>query len=78
MTNELSELTQHIIDEEKRLLNMERDISSISTKLDTLDSSVSDLVAAWKAANSVVAFAKWLAGLATAVGILIMFLKGRV
>ena len=38
----------------------------IEHKLDKLSNDVEDLVAAWKAANFVVGFIKWVGGLSTA------------
>ena len=42
-------------------------LTKIEFKLDKLSNDVEDLVAAWKAANFVVGFIKWVGGLSTAV-----------
>lgn len=59
--------TQHILDEEKRLSEIERDLKDMSKRMETLEASVSDLVTAWRTAGGVVSFVKWLAGIATAI-----------
>jgi len=41
-------------------------LTLIEHKLDKLSNDVEDLVAAWKAANFVVGFIKWVGGLSTA------------
>ena len=41
-------------------------LTLIEHKLDKLSNNVEDLVAAWKAANFVVGFIKWIGGLSTA------------
>lgn len=50
-------------------------LTEIETKLDKLALDVEDLVAAWKAANIVVSFIKWVGGAATAVTALYTLLK---
>lgn len=47
----------------------------IEEKLDKLTSDVEDLVSAWKAANIVVSFIKWVGGAATAVTAIYTLLK---
>lgn len=47
----------------------------IEEKLDKLTSEVEDLVSAWKAANIVVSFIKWVGGAATAITALYTLLK---
>lgn len=47
----------------------------IEEKLDKLTSDVEDLVSAWKAANIVVSFIKWVGGAATAITALYTLLK---
>lgn len=42
-------------------------LTEIERKLDKLSTDVEDLVAAWKAANWVVSFIKWVGGLSTAI-----------
>jgi nicotinate-nucleotide pyrophosphorylase len=73
--HEDSRLVQHIVDEERRLSMLENDIKSLSTEVASLKASVSDLVTAWKTANGVVAFVKWLAGIATAVIAIVALVK---
>ena len=51
-------------------LLLRNEISAMKTELDELRTDVKGLVEAWRTANGVVAFAKWLAGISTAVGIL--------
>jgi len=51
--------------EQNRRSDDER-LSLIEHKLDKLSNDVEDLVAAWKAANFVVGFIKWVGGLSTA------------
>lgn len=50
-------------------------LTLIEQKLDKLAGDVEDLVAAWKAANLVVGFIKWVGGLATAVTAIYSILK---
>lgn len=45
----------------------DRRLDDIEEKLDKLSKDVEDLVSAWKAANFVVSFVKWVGGIATAV-----------
>lgn len=47
----------------------------IEEKLDKLSSDVEDLVSAWKAANVVVGFIKWVGGAATAVTAIYTLIK---
>ena len=49
-----------------RRINDER-LTQIEKKLDKLSHDVEDLVSAWKAANLVVGFIKWIGGAATAI-----------
>ena len=51
--------------EHNRRVDDER-LTLIEQKLDKLSDDVEDLVAAWKAANFVVGFIKWVGGLSTA------------
>jgi len=73
ITNE--SLHKHILDEEIRMARMEHDLEILNQKLSNIETSVADLVSAWKTANGVVAFVKWLAGIATAGLAFIAFLK---
>lgn len=68
-------LLEYQLNEEKRLLEIEHTIKALELKIDTLSGSVSDLVSAWKAANIVVSFIKWVGGAATAVTALYTLLK---
>jgi len=68
-------LLQHQLKEEIRLLEIEQNIKSLGDKIDTLQKDVSDLVSAWKAANVVVSFIKWVGGAATAITALYTLLK---
>lgn len=68
-------LESHIVSEERRLLQIETDIKSLADKVTSLDTSVSDLVSAWRTATGVVAFVKWLAGAVTAIAVLIAAFK---
>jgi hypothetical protein len=55
---------------------LRRDLEELTEKVDALTSQVHDLVAAWNTATYIVAFVKWLAGLAAAIGIIIAAVKG--
>ena len=50
-------------------------LTEIEKKLDKLTADVEDLVAAWKAANLVVGFIKWVGGLSTAATAIYTLLK---
>lgn len=50
-------------------------LTQIEQKLDKLANDVEDLVAAWRAANLVVGFIKWVGGLATAITAIYALLK---
>lgn len=50
-------------------------LTKIEKKLDKLSSDVEDLVSAWKAANVVVGFIKWVGGAATAVTAIYTLIK---
>lgn len=45
-------------------------VEKLETKVDTLNDSIKDLAEAWKTAQTLVAFMKWLAGIGTAVIVL--------
>lgn len=62
------------MEEQDRRVNDER-LTQIEQKLDKLAADVEDLVAAWKAANLVVGFIKWVGGLSTAVTAVYALLK---
>lgn len=72
----MDRLTEHQINEEKRLLEIEQTIQSLEKKIDTLQSDVSDLVSAWKAASWLVSAVKWLGGIAIAITALTAYVKG--
>ena len=75
MANNEDKYTDHLIEEERRLLILEQNIMQLTKKVESLETSVSGLVEAWKTANGVVSFIKWVAGLATAVVAVIAFIK---
>lgn len=72
----MDRLTEHQINEERRLLEIEQTIQSLERKIDTLQSDVSDLVSAWKAASWLVSAVKWLGGIAIAITALTAYVKG--
>jgi len=72
----MDQLTEHLISEEKRLLNMDNAIKDMRTEINRLSTDVSDLVSAWKAANWIVSLVKWLGGIAIAVTAFMTMLKG--
>jgi hypothetical protein len=49
---------------------MRKDLDTLNVDVQALRKDVKDLVDAWKAANNLVAFVKWLSTIATAIGIL--------
>jgi len=57
-----------------RRINDER-LTQIEKKLDKLSVDVEDLVSAWKAANLVVGFIKWVGGAATAITAIYTLIK---
>ena len=69
------ELLEHQLKEEKRLLDIENKIETLEKKIDTLTTDVSELVAAWKAANWLVGMVKWIGGLAAAATAIVTVLK---
>ncbi len=75
MPIEKHELHDHMLEEEKRLGKIEGDIEALGKKVDALETSITDLVAAWKTANGVVSFVKGLASIATAVVAIVAFFK---
>ena len=75
MTTTNNDLAEHLIADEKRLAVIENDIKNLTSKVSSLETSVSDLVTAWKTAGGIVSFVKWLAGLATALTAIILFIK---
>lgn len=72
----MDRLSEHQINEERRLLEIEQTIQSLEKKIDTLQSDVSDLVSAWKAASWLVSAVKWLGGIAIAITALTAYVKG--
>ena len=69
------QIQQHIIDDDRRLFKMEQELESVNKKLTELETSISDLVVAWKTASNIVASVKWLAGVATAIIAVVSFIK---
>lgn len=55
---------------------LRRDMEQMSEQVAALTAQVHDLVSAWNTANNVVAFVKWIAGLAAAVGVVVAAVKG--
>ena len=49
---------------------LQKEMEDLRRDFDTLATEVRGLVDAWKTATGIVAFVKWLAGFATAVGLL--------
>ena len=70
-------VTDHQLQEELRLIEIENTIKQLEEKIDTLARNVDDLVTAWKAAAWLVSVVKWLGGLAIAGTAIITFMKGR-
>lgn len=73
----MTSLTDHEINEERRLREIEHTIKELGNKIDVLTGDVSDLVTAWKAANWVINFVKWAAGVSTAMTVLYMLASGK-
>jgi hypothetical protein len=73
----MTQLTEHELNDELRLLEIENTIKALGGKIDELTRDVSDLVTAWKAANWVINFVKWAAGVSTAVTVLFMLFTGK-
>jgi len=73
----MTNLNEHRLEEEKRLLEIENNIKDLEKKIDQLSLDVSDLVSAWKAAGWIVSVVKWLGGLAIAATAIITFMKGK-
>lgn len=69
-------LIDHQLAEEKRLLEIEQTIKSLESKLDILQTDVSSLVSAWKAAGWLVGVVKWVGGIAVALTAISVLLKG--
>lgn len=72
----MTNLNEHMLEEEKRLLEIENNIKDLERKIDQLSVDISDLVSAWKAAGWIVSAVKYLAGAAIAVGAIVTYLKG--
>jgi hypothetical protein len=73
----MTQLTEHELNDELRLMEIENTIKALGNKIDELTRDVSDLVTAWKAANWVINFVKWAAGVSTAVTVLFMLVTGK-
>lgn len=67
----LEEITDRAIEEAM----LRKDVELLTEKVEKLSNDVEQLVAAWNTATYIVAFVKWLAGAAAAVGILVAFFK---
>jgi len=70
------DLHDHQINEERRLSEIEHNIKTLETKIDTLTLNVEGLVSAWKAASWLVSLVKWTSGIALAVTTLYTLGKG--
>lgn len=68
-------LTEHQLKEEMRLIEIETNIKQLEQKIDTLSTSVSDLVTAWKAASWLVSAVKWVGGIAIAITAIVSLVK---
>lgn len=62
-----SDLNEQAIDDAVETALLRKDVELLAEKVDKLSSDVEELVAAWKTANYVVVFVKWLSGAAVAV-----------
>lgn len=72
----MTNLNDHMLEEEKRLLEIENNIKDLEHKIDQLSRDVSELVSAWKAAGWLVSAVKYVAGAAIALGALVTYIKG--
>lgn len=52
------------------VVNLQRDVTDMKAEIAELRNDIQDLVVAWRTSQGVVAFVKWLSGVALAVGIL--------
>jgi hypothetical protein len=68
-------LTEHQLYEELRLLEIETNIKGLETKIDKLSRDVSGLVSAWEATSWLVGAVKWLSGIAMACAALFTLFK---
>lgn len=55
---------------------LRKDVRELTERIQSLEKSVAGLVEAWNTASGVVKFVKWMASIATAIGILIAAFKG--
>lgn len=55
---------------------LRHDLEALTEKVDALTDQVHNLVTAWNTASNIVAFVKWLAGIATAIGVITAVVKG--
>lgn len=67
--------TDHQLQEELRLLEIENNIKKLEEKIDVLSTSVSDLVSAWKAASWLVSAVKWIGGIAVALTAIVTLIR---
>lgn len=70
------ELLEHQLQEERRLTEIEGKLQTLEKQITELQTDIKDLVEAWKAANGIVSFVKWVAGIITAVGVIWAVFKG--
>lgn len=63
-------------DLENKIDSLEDKVAGMEVKIDTLTSSVEDLVLAWNTAKGITGFVKWLAGISTALGVLYALFHG--
>lgn len=62
------ELHKHQLEEERRLSDIEEQLSTISSELTNVKNNIKDLVAAWQAASWIVSIVKGIGALAVAIG----------
>ena len=63
-------------DQEVELAMLRKDLEMLQADLSALKADVKQLATAWKTAENLVAFVKWLAGLGAAIMLLVGILKG--
>lgn len=66
---------EHQVDAAVEAALLRKDVELLTAKVEKLSNDVEELVAAWKTANYVVVFVKWLSGAALAVGTLYGVIK---
>lgn len=60
----------HDIDDIVSIAVLQLEVGELRKDVEALTASTKELVEAWKAANKLVVFVRWLAGLSTAIGVL--------